>query len=156
MSDKKHLLIVYHSQSGTTSQMADAVIRGARSPDIDNVEVRTRAALEATAGDLLWCDAFILGTPENFGYMSGAMKYFLDRSYYDCVDRVDGRPYALFVRAGNDGTGAIASLRRILKGLAVREVQDPVLIAGEFDAARLGECEELGMTMAAGLDAGVF
>ena len=156
MSDKKHLLIVYHSQSGTTSQMADAVIRGARNPDIDNVEVRTRAAIEATAGDLLWCDAFILGTPENFGYMSGAMKYFLDRSYYDCVDRVDGRPYALFVRAGNDGTGAITSLRRILKGLAVREVQDPVLIAGEFDAARLDECEELGMTMAAGLDAGVF
>ena len=156
MSDTKHLLIVYHSQSGTTSQMADAVIRGARSPDIDNVEVRTRTALEATAADLLWCDAFILGTPENFGYMSGAMKYFLDRSYYDCLDKVDGRPYALFVRAGNDGTGAITSLRRILKGLAVREVQDAVLIAGEFDAARLADCEELGMTMAAGLDAGVF
>ena len=156
MSDTKHLLIVYHSQSGTTSQMADAVIRGARSPDIDNVEVRTRTALEATAADLLWCDAFILGTPENFGYMSGAMKYFLDRSYYDCLDKIDGRPYALFVRAGNDGTGAITSLRRILKGLAVREVQDAVLIAGEFDAARLADCEELGMTMAAGLDAGVF
>lgn len=156
MSDKKHLLIVYHSQSGTTSQMADAVIRGARSPDIDNVEVRTRTALEANAGDLLWCDAFILGTPENFGYMSGAMKYFFDRSYYDCVDRIDGRPCALFVRAGNDGSGAITSLRRILKGLAVREVQEPVLIAGKFDAARLVECEELGMTMAAGLDAGVF
>ena len=117
MSEKKRLLVVYHSQSGTTLQMADAVIRGARSPDIDNVEVRTRTALEATAGDLLWCDAFILGTPENFGYMS---------------------------------------LRRILKGLAVREVQEPVLIAGEFYAARLVDCEELGMTMAAGLDAGVF
>ena len=156
MSDKKHLLIVHHSQSGTTSQMAEAVIRGARSPEIGNVEVRTRTALEATAADLLWCDAFILGTPENFGYMSGAMKYFLDRSYYECLDRIDGRPYALFVRAGNDGTGAIASLRRILKGLAVREVQDPVLIAGEFDATRLAGCEELGMTMAAGLEAGVF
>jgi multimeric flavodoxin WrbA len=156
MSDRKHLLIVYHSQSGTTSQMADAVIRGAQSPDIGNVEVRTRTALEATAGDLLWCDAFILGTPENFGYMSGAMKYFLDRSFYDCVDRVDGRPFALFVRAGNDGSGAIASMRRILKGLAVKEVQDPVLIAGKFDEARLDECEELGMTMAAGLEAGVF
>lgn len=156
MSDKKHLLIVYHSQSGTTSQMAEAVIRGARSPEIGNVEVRTRTALEATAADLLWCDAFILGTPENFGYMSGAMKYFLDRSYYECLDRIDGRPCALFVRAGNDGTGAIASVQRILKGLAVREVQDPVLIAGEFDATRLVECEELGMTMAAGLDAGVF
>lgn len=156
MSEKKRLLVVYHSQSGTTLQMADAVIRGARSPDIDNVEVRTRTALEATAGDLLWCDAFILGTPENFGYMSGAMKYFLDQSYYDCLDKIDGRPYALFVRAGNDGTGAITSLRRILKGLAVREVQEPVLIAGEFYAARLVDCEELGMTMAAGLDAGVF
>ena len=156
MSETKHLLIVYHSQSGTTSQMADAVIRGASSPDIDNVEVRTRAALDATADDLLWCDAFILGTPENFGYMSGAMKYFLDRSFYECVDRIDGRPFALFVRAGNDGTGAITSLRRILKGLAVREVQEPVLIAGQFDAARLAECEELGMTVAAGLEAGVF
>ena len=156
MSDTKHLLIVYHSQSGTTAQMADAVIRGARSPDIDNVEVRTRTALEAMAADLLWCDAFILGTPENFGYMSGAMKYFLDRSFYDCVDRIDGCPYALFVRAGNDGTGAITSVRRILKGLAVREVQEPVLIAGDFDAVRLAECEELGLTMAAGLEAGVF
>ena len=136
--------------------MADAVIRGATNPDIDDVEVRTRTALEATAGDLLWCDGFILGTPENFGYMSGAMKYFLDRTYYECVDRIDGRAYALFVRAGNDGTGAITSLRRILKGLAVREVQEPVLIAGKFDAARLAECEELGMTMAAGLEAGVF
>lgn len=156
MSDRKHLLIVYHSQSGTTTQMADAVIRGARSPGIANVDVRIRTALDAMAEDLLWSDGFILGTPENFGYMSGAMKYFLDRSFYECVDRIDGRPYALFVRAGNDGTGAIASLRRILKGLAVREVQDPVLIAGKFDAARLVECEELGMTLAAGLEAGVF
>ena len=156
MSDRKHLLIVYHSQSGTTTRMADAVIRGARSLGSANVDVRIRTALDATAEDLLWSDGFILGTPENFGYMSGAMKYFLDRSFYECIDRIDGRPYALFVRAGNDGTGAIASLRRILKGLAVREVQDPVLIAGDFDAARLVECEELGMTLAAGLEAGVF
>ena len=156
MSDRKHLLIVYHSQSGTTTKMADAVICGAQSPDIAKVDVRVRTALEATADDLLWCDGFILGTPENFGYMSGAMKYFLDRSFYECVDRIDGRPYALFVRAGNDGTGAIASLRRILKGLAVREVQEPVLFAGKFDAERLVECEELGMALAAGLEAGVF
>lgn len=156
MPDKKHLLIVYHSQSGTTSQMAEAVIRGARNADIENVEVRVRTALEADADDLLWCDAFILGTPENFGYMSGAMKYFLDRSFYGCVDRIDGRPYALFVRAGNDGSGAITSLQRILKGLSVREVQAPVLIAGDFRETRLSECEELGTTMAAGLEAGVF
>ena len=156
MPDTKHLLIVYHSQSGTTSQMAEAVIRGARSDDIENVEVRVRSALDADADDLLWCDAFILGTPENFGYMSGAMKYFLDRSFYACVDKMDARPYALFVRAGNDGSGAVTSLQRILNGLSVREVQAPVLIAGEFDESRLAECEELGMTMAAGLEAGVF
>lgn len=151
-----HLLIVFHTQSGTTSQMADAVIAGAMSDDVENVEVRVRPALEADAEDLLWCDGFLLGTPENFGYMSGAMKYFLDRSFYPCEGKVDGKPYALFVRAGNDGTGAISSMRRILSGLSVREVQEPVLIAGEFDAGRLAECEELGLTMAAGLEAGIF
>ena len=152
----KHLLIVFHSQSGTTERMADAVIRGARHPDVDGVEVRTRAALDADADDLLWCDGFILGTPENFGYMSGAMKFFLDRVFYPCENRINGKPWAMFVRAGNDGSGAIASVRRILTGLSVKEVQEPVLIAGEFDEARLAECEELGLTMAAGLEAGVF
>jgi len=152
----KKLLIVYHTQSGTTSQMADAVIAGANSSAVDNVEVRVRTALEADAGDLLWCDGFLLGTPENFGYMSGAMKYFLDQVYYPCEGKLNGKPYALFVRAGNDGSGAISSMRRILSGLAVREVQQPVLIAGEFDPTRLAECEELGLTLAAGLEAGVF
>lgn len=152
----KHLLIVYHSQSGTTTRMADAVIEGSRHPDIENVEVRVMSPLDAEADDLLWADALILGTPENFGYMSGAMKYFLDRVYYPCEGRLNGLPWALFVRAGNDGSGAISSIRRILKGLAVREVQEPVLIAGKFDESRLEECRELGMTMAAGLEAGVF
>jgi len=136
--------------------MAEAVIRGASNTDIEGVEVRSKSALEADAEDLLWADAFILGTPENFGYMSGAMKYFLDRVYYACEGKLGGLPYALFVRAGNDGTGAISSMRRILAGLAVKEVQDPVLIAGEFDESRLADCEELGLTLAAGLEAGVF
>lgn len=156
MAAEKNLLIVYHSQSGSTQRMADAVIAGARSDDVDGVGVRVRAALEATAEDLLSCDAFILGTPENFGYMSGAMKYFLDRVYYACEGKVDGKPFALFIRAGNDGTGALTSLRRILTGLSVREVQEPVMIVGEFDAARLSDCEELGLTLAAGLEAGIF
>ncbi|MGI9235027.1 MAG: flavodoxin family protein [Woeseiaceae bacterium] len=155
MTDK-HLLIVYHSQSGSTEKMAQAVIRGATDPDVDAVEVRVRSALEADADDLLWADGFILGSPENFGYMSGAMKYFLDRVFYACEGKVNGRPYALFVRAGNDGSGAISSMHRILTGLAVREVQEPLLISGEFDEKRLAECEELGMAMSAGLEAGVF
>ena len=136
--------------------MAEAVIRGAECTDVDGVEVRVKSALEATSDDLLWADAFILGTPENFGYMSGAMKYFLDRVYYDCEDKMAGKPFALFVRAGNDGSGAISSVRRILTGLAVKEVQEPVLIVGEFDESRLAECEELGLTLAAGLEAGIF
>jgi multimeric flavodoxin WrbA len=152
----KHLLVVYHSQSGTTSRLAAAVIRGAESPDVKDVEVREKTALEADAEDMLWADGFILGTPENFGYMSGAMKYFLDRIFYQCEDRMSGKPWAMFVRAGNDGTGAISSIRRILTGLAVKEVQEPVLIAGDFDESRLAACEELGLTMAAGLEAGIF
>ena len=152
----KHLLIVYHSQSGTTTRMADAVVNGATSRDVAGVEVRVMTALDAGADDLLWADAFILGTPENFGYMSGAMKYFLDRVFYPCENKINGKPWAMFVRAGNDGTGAISSMRRILRGLAVKEVQEPVLIAGEFDESRLEECEQLGLTMAAGLEAGIF
>ena len=155
MADK-HLLIVFHSQSGTTTRMAEAVIRGANNSDIEGVEVRVRSALEADAEDLLWADAFILGTPENFGYMSGAMKYFLDRVYYACEGKLNGLPYALFVRAGNDGTGALSRMRRILSGLAVKEVQEAILVAGEFDESRLADCEELGLTLAAGLEAGVF
>ena len=150
------LLIVYHSQSGTTERMAQAVIEGAGDPAVEAVDVRVREALEANADDLLWCDGFILGTPENFGYMSGALKVFLDRVFYAVEGRIDGKPYALLVRAGNDGTGAITSVQRILAGLKVREVQAPLLIAGEFDEDRLADCRELGLTMAAGLEAGVF
>ena len=156
MPDTKKLLIVYHSQSGSTSRMAEAVIRGANNSDIENVEVRVRDALDATPDDVLWADGYIFGTPENFGYMSGALKYFFDRIYYPCLDKVGGRPYALFVRAGNDGSGALSSISRIVAGLAIREVQEPVLIAGDFDESRLLECEELGMALAAGLEAGVF
>ena len=156
MTDQKHLLIVAHSQSGSTERMADAVLRGATSDLIENVTVRSLSPLEAGADDVLWADGMILGTPENFGYMSGALKYFLDRIYYPCENQVEGMPYAMFVRAGNDGTGAISSVRRILSGLALREVQEPLLFVGDVDDSRLIECEELGTTIAAGLEAGLF
>lgn len=136
--------------------MASAVLRGATSDLIENVTVRSLSPLDANADDVLWADGMILGTPENFGYMSGALKYFLDRIYYPCENRIEGMPYALFVRAGNDGTGAITSVRRILSGLALREVQEPVLFVGDVDEDRLIECEELGATIAAGLEAGLF
>lgn len=150
------LLIVHHSPSDNTRWMADAVIRGARSPEIAEVVVQAVDALSARPDDLLDADGLLLGTPENFGYMSGGLKVFFDRVYYPCLDKVDGLPYAMFVRAGNDGSGALASVRRIASGLKLREVQEPALMAGAFEADCLERCRELGMTMAAGLEAGIF
>lgn len=155
MSDKE-LLIIYHSQSGSTSRMAEAVLEGARDPAISNVRTRLLGALDATADDVLAADGLVFGTPENFGYMSGALKYFFDRTYNDCLDRVAGKPYGLFVRAGNDGRGAIDSVTRIVTGLKLRAIAEPLLMSGDFDPARLEECRELGQLFAAGLEAGIF
>lgn len=152
----KHLLIVYHSQSCRTEALAHAVWRGASIDDIDEVEVRLKLAGEAGVCDLLWANALILGTPENFGYMSGAMKDFLDRTFYPVQEKVDGLPYAMFISAGNDGTGAVRAIRRIGNGYPLREVQDPIIVRGDPDAEALASCEELGMAIAAGLELGVF
>jgi multimeric flavodoxin WrbA len=116
MAETKHLLIVYHSRSGTTSKIAEAIIKGASHADIENVEVRVRDALTASVDDLIRTNGLILGTPEIVGYTSGALKYFLDRVYYPREHKLAGMPYALFVRAGNDGTGAISGVTRILTG----------------------------------------
>lgn len=150
------LLIVYHSQSGHTKNLALAAQRGAQHPDINDVEVRFIRAKQARAKDLLWADAYLIGTPENFGYMSGAMKDFFDRTYYQVEGKLAGRPYAIFISCANDGRGAVAAIHRIMNGYAVREVADPVICRGRPKPWHAEKAEELGMTMAAGLDAGVF
>lgn len=156
MSDR-HLLIVYHSQSGSTAAMAEAVIRGAGSDQVEGVSLRVREALEASAEDVRWAQAIILGTPENFGYMSGALKTFFDRIYHPCLEHTQGLPWCLFVRAGNDGSGAVSSVERIVAGLRWQAVQPPLVVAGSADPDDyLPRCEELGLTMAAGLEAGIF
>ena len=152
----KHLLIVYHSQSGKTQKMADAVERGAGHADIEQVEVRCLRAASAGPVDLLWADALILGTPENFGYMSGSMKDFLDRTFYPCEGKVDALPFAVFIGAGNDGTGALNAVRRIVRGLALKEVREPVVCATEVSGEVVSRCEELGMSLAAGMEMGVY
>lgn len=156
MEHKKRLLIVYHSRSGHTELMADSVIRGARDDAIDGVEVVVKTALEATPEDVMQANGIILGTPENFGYMSGAMKVFFDTVYYPCLEQTQGLPYGLFIRAGNDGQGALSSMSRIITGLCWRQVIEPVILSGEFDHERLIECTELGMAFAAGLESGIF
>lgn len=152
----KRLLMVYHSQSGSAETMATAVIEGVRDPDIEGVELDLRSPLEAGPADVRRADGLILGTPENFGYMSGALKYFFDHIYYPCLDDTQGLPYALFVKAGNDGSGAVSSITRIVAGLRWREVQPPLVVVGEVQPAHLEACRELGMTLAAGLEAGLF
>ena len=150
----RHLLIVYHSQTGHTRTMARAVLRGARR--MPEVETRLKMALRAGLDDLLWAHGLLLGTPENFGYMSGALKNFLDRTYYPAQGKVSGLPYAVFISAGNDGAGTIASIERIATGYRWKRIAPPLLIVGEPTDAALTQARELGMTMAAGLAAGVF
>ncbi len=136
--------------------MADAVLRGASSDELDDVETRMLRAGDAGPEDLLWADGLVLGSPENFGYMSGAMKDFLDRTYYPCESKVESLPYAIFISAGNDGSGAVNSIQRIAKGYPLRAVQEPIIARGDTTDAVLASCEELGMAMAAGLEMGVF
>jgi multimeric flavodoxin WrbA len=132
------------------------VVRGASHEDIDGVELKVIVPLQAQPDDVLWAHGIILGTTENFGYMSGAMKDFFDRIYYPCLEHTEGRPYALFIRAGNDGSGARSSIERIVTGLRWKAVCAPVIAAKDFRPEYIEQCEELGMTLAAGLEAGVF
>ncbi len=136
--------------------MAQAVHRGACSDQIEDVEVRMLQAFDAGVDDLLWADALILGTPENFGYMSGGMKDFLDRTFYPCEGKLEGMPYSIFISAGNDGAGAVSAIERIANGYAFRKIQEPLIARGELTEAHLQSCEELGMTVAAGLEIGAL
>lgn len=153
MNTHKHLLIVHHTQSGSTKKMTDAIINGAKQ---ENIIIRSRSALKANSEDLLWADGLLLGTPENFGYMSGAMKHFLDEVFYDCLERVNGLPYAIYIKAGNDGTGAKNSIEKILSGLSLKKIQDPVIAIGLLTESVIKECEELGQLMAMGLTESIF
>ena len=152
----RQLLIVAHTPSPNTSRMAEAVLQGARHEDIENVEARHIPPLEAGSDDVLGADAIILGTTENLGYMSGALKDFFDRIYYPCLEETQALPFASFVRAGKDGTGTLKAIETITTGLRWRAVQEPLLCHGEFREEFITQCEELGLYVAAGLDAGMF
>jgi multimeric flavodoxin WrbA len=156
MQQKKSLLIVFHSRSGHTASMADAVIRGAQDCAIEGVDVVVCDALTTSSKQLLDADGVILGTPENFGYMSGAMKVFFETVYYDCLERTQGLPYGIFIHAGNDGSGALSSMTRIITGLRWRQVVAPVILVGDIHPSGLDACQELGMSLAAGLESGIF
>lgn len=153
--DLKHLLIVYHSHTGNTEAMANAAVEGARE-FADEVECRLLNAFDAGLEDLLWADGLLLGTPENFGYMSGGLKDFLDRTYYPAEGKVNGLPYAIFISAGNDGSGALFNIQRIAKGYSFKEVAEAVIAKGDLLPEHLQQCRELGQMLAAGISMGIF
>lgn len=152
----KQLLIVAHAPSPNTRKLAEAALRGARHPDIEQVETRWLPPLEAQPQDVLQADAIILGTTENLGYMSGALKDFFDRCYYPVLEKKQGLPCALYIRAGMDGTGTRRAVESIVTGLRWNWVQAPLTLRGDWQDAFEQQVEELGMYMAAGLDNAVF
>lgn len=135
--------------------MFDSVLRGATDPAITGVEVVRRAALAATASDLLAANAVVLGTTANIGYMSGALKHFFDTVFYVCGDATKGLPYGLYVHGNLDTAGAVRSVEQVAGGMGWQRTAATVEVAGMPDAAARQACYELGATIAATIAPGV-
>ncbi|HVO67772.1 MAG TPA: flavodoxin domain-containing protein [Syntrophales bacterium] len=148
------ILIIYHSQTGNTERMARAVAEGAEM--IESTEVVLKRAQDTNLDDLLSSDGLAVGTPENFGYMSGMVKDFFDRTFYPAQDQVFRKPYVVFISAGNDGTGALRAIERIAQGYKFKMVYEPVISRGKVTEDDLIKCRELGSTLAAGCQAGIY
>jgi len=163
---RRSLLVVYHSMTGGTLQMARAAADGAALGG--SIGVRLLHARDAGAADVLAADGFVFATPENLAAMSGIMKDFFDRSYYGVLDRVNGRPYASLVCAGSDGRNAARQIERIAIGWRLRAIAEPLIVCVHAQAPQdilrqkvigadeLARCSELGAAFAAGLSIGVF
>src|SRR5436305_14785364 len=120
------LLIVHHTPSPNLQAMFESVVSGATTDEIEGVDVVRRPALSATASDVLAADGYLLGTPANLGYMSGALKHFFDQIYYPCLEATVRRPYGLYVHGNNDTTGAVTAIEKIVTGLQWQRAQEPV------------------------------
>ncbi len=149
-----NILIVYHSQTGHTARMAEAVAEGATA--IEGATVIMKRAAEATAEDLLWADGVAIGSPENFGYLSGMIKDFFDRTFYAVEGRVFRKPYVVFISAGNDGTGALRAVERIALGYKFKKVYEPVIVQGDVKPEDLEKCRELGGVLSGGCQMGIY
>ena len=152
----KHLLIVAHAPSPNTLKLREAAARGAAHEDIENVCVTVKAPLEAGPEDVQACDAILLGTTENLGYMSGALKDFFDRSYYPVLEEKQGLPCAIYIRAGHDGTGTRRAVETIVTGLRWNWVQDPLVLRGDWQDAFEAQGGGVGDVSGRGVGCGVF
>ena len=153
---EKYLLIVAHAPSENTQRLLEAACDGAQSEDTSRVSVEALSPFDAGPEKVRQADGIILGTTENLGYMSGALKDFFDRSYYPILEETQGLPYSLYIRAGHDGTGTRRGVETITTGLRWRAVQAPLICQGAWDEGFVAQCRELGAAMAAGLEIGVF
>ncbi len=152
----KTLLIVAHAPSPNTQRLRDALLQGAREAEPQGLRVHCLSPFDTGPEQVLAADGIVLSTTENLGYMSGAMKDFFDRIYYPTLEQKQGLPYALQVRAGNDGRGTQRAVETIVTGLRWRAVQEALICRGEFREEFVTQCRELGAAMAAGLAAGVL
>lgn len=158
------LLIVYHSKTGGSRQMAEAAAAAAK----EEVTTSLKSADQAGPDDLLRADGYIFCAPENLAALAGVMKDFYDRCYYDVLGQIEGRPYAQMVCAGSDGENAARQTKRIVTGWRLKEVQEPLIVCTQAQSPeailaektipedKLTLCRELGAAMAAGLGMGVF
>jgi multimeric flavodoxin WrbA len=145
------LLIVHHTPSPFMQAMLESVVSGAEADEIEGVDVVVRPALSATAVDVLQADGYLLGTPANLGYMSGALKHFFDQVYYPVLEATQKRPYAAYVH-GNEGVeGALRAIDGVATGLKWQQVAEPLVVLGQPDKSDMQACWELGATVAAGL-----
>ena len=152
----KTLIVVSHSQGGGTKKLITALIDGVSGQLFPELELIIEDSLTIETEKILKADAIVLGTTENFGYMSGALKHFFDRIYYPCLDAKRGLPYQLIVNAGTDGYGAVKSVEKIVVGLGWKRINRPLVFKGEITTKDLSACEEMGGMIAAGLEVGVF
>jgi flavorubredoxin len=143
------LLVVHHTPSPALEAMFEAATSGARTDEIEGIEVVIRPALTAAAIDVLEADGYLLGTPANIGYMSGALKHFFDGIYYPCLEATRRRPYALYVHGASDTGGAVRAVESIATGLQWRKVRPAVSVTGPPGKQDLETCWELGALLAA-------
>jgi multimeric flavodoxin WrbA len=145
------LLIVHHTPSPYCQEMFEAVLAGATAPEIEGVEVVRRPALTVSPVDMLEADGYLLGTPANLGYVSGALKHAFDQSYYQLLDTTRGRPFGVYIH-GNEGTeGAERGIAAITTGLGWAKAAETVLVIGKPTKADVEACWNLGATVAAQL-----
>ncbi|WP_367110556.1 flavodoxin family protein [uncultured Psychrobacter sp.] len=153
--NSKTLLIVAHTPSPNTKKLAQAAYNGANHPDID-ISVILKSPQDTQPEDVLIADALLLGTTENLAYMAGLTKDFFDRCYYPVLEKKQGMPFALYIRAGQDGTGTKRAMQTIITGLRWNQIQDTLILKGEWQDEFIWQVEELAMTLAAGVEAGIY